>query len=125
MAVTLTLDQIAAALDVEITEEDPADPSQTRDVEPERSNVSRLLAAVAGIVDKYAPDAPDAISDEAALRFAGYLYGSEASGYGTLAKIDAGGVTVEQSTNHGLAFRNSGAKWLLSGWKVRHAGKCS
>lgn len=113
MAVTITATALAQELGLDASEAD------------ELAVATRLLSVGSAIVSKYAPDAPDALSDEAVLRYAGYLYGSTASNYGSHLKQDVAGIGIEYPTNHGLAFRNSGAKSLLSPWKVRHAGKCS
>ena len=50
---------------------------------------------------------------------AGYLAGSD---YGGLRSETVGSRSFEFQTNHAPAFRNSGAKALLSPWRVRRAG---
>lgn len=86
---------------------------------------ARLHAVASAIVLKYAPAAPEAVSDEAVVRLGGYLWGSSSADYGAMHKQDVHGIGVEYAVNHGLAFRNSGAASLLAPWKVRHAGKCA
>lgn len=98
---TLTAAELAAAIEVEA------------DV------AVRLLGVAAAMVLQYAPGAPEALKNEAAIRFAGYLSQSD---YGTVAKESIGPRDVEYVTNHAPAFRNSGAAMLLSRWRVRRAG---
>ena len=83
--------------------------------------VSRIGAAVAAMVEREAPAAPQAIRDEAMVRFAAYVYfTTKSQGFQT---ESLGPKSVTYSiTNHSAMFRNSGAKALLSPWKVRHAG---
>ena len=78
------------------------------------------LGAMAGaFVEKEAPGAPQAIKDEAVIRFAGYLAQSD---FGGVRAEQVGEVRLEHAANHGMAFRHSGAKALLAPWKVRRAG---
>ena len=76
------------------------------------SNVAiELLAMATARIDREAPGGPDAIANEAVVRYAGYM-----------AQSDYGGVVSEQieprhvtyTTNHSNAWRNSGAAGLLS-----------
>ena len=55
MAVTLTATELAEALGAE------------------QALADRLLPVATAIVDDYAPHAPDALANEAAIRFAGYI----------------------------------------------------
>ena len=71
------------------------------------------------MVEQYAPGAPQALKDEAVIRFAGYLAGSD---FGGIAKEGIGPKEVEYTVNHAAMFRNSGAAALLSRWRVRRAG---
>ena len=98
--------------------------------------IARLKAAVAGaaedsderacslgltaatFVEKTAPGAPQAIKDEATIRFAGYLAQSD---FGGVRSEQVGEVQFEHQPNHGMMFRNSGAGALLSPWKIRRA----
>ena len=66
-----------------------------------------------------APGAPQAIRDEAVIRYAGYMAGSD---YGAVRAETIGPVSRTYAMNHAAAFRNSGAAGLLSPWKVRRAG---
>ena len=67
--------------------------------------LERILAASIAIVEKEAPDAPDAIKDQAVVQLAGYLYDQPTSG------------TISTAN----AFRNSGAQLLLRLFVVRGA----
>ena len=78
---------------------------------------TRVLAVQA--VDDYAPNAPDALKDEAVIRFGGYLLGSD---YGGVRTDEVGPQRMEYTTNHAAAFRNCGAAMLLTRYVVRRAG---
>ena len=69
--------------------------------------LGRVLATSNAMVDAYAPDAPDAIADEAVVRLAGYLYDSDPSG---------------NSPGGPAAMRASGAASLLAPYRVRRGG---
>ena len=94
MAVTLTAAELAVALRVGTSDEETA-------------QVDRLLATASTMVTKHAPDAPDAIHNEAAIRAAGYLFDMPQAARG------AGFADV---------MRNSGAASLLLAWRVHRAG---
>ena len=74
--------------------------------EPLTGILTRLLGAVVAHVELVAPDAPADIKDEAAIRFASYLYDA--------APASSGG-------GYAAAWRNSGAESLTSRWVVRRA----
>ena len=80
---------------------------------------TRVLAVVVALIDRYAPNAPVAVKNEAAIRFGGYLLQSD---YGAVREEAIGPKSVEYNLNHAPMFRNSGAASLLSHWKVRRAG---
>ena len=80
---------------------------------------AHLGQVAAALVEREAPAAPEAIKDEAVIRFAGYLAQAD---FATLRQETIGPLTREHVTNHGPAFRNCGAKGLLSPWKARRAG---
>ena len=71
------------------------------------------------LVERQAPGAPQAIRDEAVIRFAGYVSQSD---FGGIAKESVGPMDTEYVTNHAAMFRNCGAAALLSRWRVRRAG---
>ena len=85
--------------------------------EPE-STAGRLLAVTTALVVRYAPDAPDAVHNEAVIRAAGWLserpYATSGETIGQLSDTFAPG-------QHS-ALRHSGAMALLSPYKVRRAG---
>ena len=101
MVVTLTATALAA--EIGATEE----------------RATRLLAVATEAVTRYAPNAPEALANEATIRFAGYLAQSD---YGTIRTESIGPMTVEYVTNHATMFRNSGAEALLTRFKRRRAG---
>lgn len=78
-----------------------------------------LGAMASARVEKEAPGAPQAVKDEAVIRFAGYLAQAD---FGTIASETVGPMTASYPTNHAAAFRYSGAYGLLAPWKVRRAG---
>ena len=81
--------------------------------------LDRMLLVASEVVERYAPNAPTVIQNEAAIRFVGYL--SQAD-YGTVRSESVGERSVEYGMNHAPAFRNCGAAMLLSPYKVRRAG---
>ena len=80
---------------------------------------TRVLPVAVQMVEDYAPQAPEALQDEAVYRFGGYLLGS---GYGEVRTETLGPMSVEHVVNHAAAFRNSGAAMLLTHYKVRRGG---
>ena len=79
----------------------------------------RLLAVGSALVTRYAPDAPDAISNEALIRVAGWLAEAPASG----ARVETtGDITTTWTPSSTGALRASGAMGLLSPFKLRRAG---
>lgn len=79
-------------------------------------------------VEKDAPGAPQAVKDEAVIRYVGYLAAAGGRGVGGagfgggMVKETVGPISAEPVTNHAAAFRLSGAYGLLAPWKVRRAG---
>ena len=116
MAVTLTLAALASELRVDLE-----DRHGTR-LEPDYSALTRLLAVATALVDRYAPGAPDAIANEAAVRFCAYSRGAEASAWGAWRRAELRGLDVEHTASHASAWRNCGAAALLAPWKVRGVG---
>ena len=93
MAVTLTAEQLADAIRIETPLE-----------EPDTSIVNRLLSVGTLLVQEFAPDAPDAVQDEAVVRISGYLYDQPQAARGMM---------------FSNAIGNSGAYILLLPWKTR------
>ena len=86
------------------------------------ARATRVLPVATTLVERYAPNAPHVLKREAAIRFGGYLLGSD---YGGIAKESIGPREAEYTVNHASAFRNSGAAMLLTGFRVRRAGAIS
>ena len=85
----------------------------------ELERATRVLSVAVQMVDDYAPNAPDALKDEAVIRFGGYILGSD---YGGVRMDELGPQKYEYTTNHAAAFRNCGAAMLLTRYRVRRAG---
>ena len=94
MAVTLI--QLAAALRLGDGVNAPT--------EPVAGILTRLLGVSQAFVEKAAPDAPEAIADEATIRMAAYYYDAPLAASGD---------------RYAAAFRNSGAEALVSRWVER------
>ena len=75
--------------------------------EPVAGLLSRLLEVSQAFVAIAAPDAPEAIADEATMRMTAYLYDAP---------------TAASGDRYAAAWRNSGAEALVSRWVVRRAG---
>ena len=84
------------------------------------ARASEIGGLAAALIEKYAPGAPAAVKDEAAIRFAGYL--AQSSSFGAILKGGVGPLSIEYQTNHAAMFRNCGAAALLTHWKIRRAG---
>ena len=79
-----------------------------------------LMALASALVEREASNAPQAVKNEAVLRFCGYLAESR---FGAVRSTDLAGVLPrEYVVNHSAMFRNCGAAGLLSRWKIRRAG---
>ena len=72
MAVTLTTIQLAAAMRIG----DGVTPLE----EPQAGVINRILASATALVESYAPNAPEAIQNEAVIRVGGYLFDSPPGG---------------------------------------------
>ena len=75
--------------------------------EPVAGLLSRLLGVSQAFVAIAAPEAPEAIADEATIRMTAYLYDAPTSASGD---------------RYAAGWRNSGAEALVSRWVVRRAG---
>ncbi len=104
MAITLTDAALAAALSTDAP------------------TAARLLPVATALVDRHAPGAPEAIANEAAIRTAGWLFGSPPA-LTAHRSIEAGGdaVKIEPRNPAASALRASGAAALLSPWRIRRA----
>ena len=92
----LTVAQLSAALRIG---DGTAEPE-----EPVLSILTRLKGVGEALVENDAPDAPDAIKDEAVIRVAGYLYDQP---------------EAPSMAGYASAMKNSGAASLLSRWGKR------
>ena len=95
MPLTISIAQLSQA--VELTVSGSPDP-------PDLAIVTRELAVAEAIIELYADGAPDDIKNEAAIRIVGYLLNAPFANPSRNVSAPEG------------AFRNSGAKPLLSGW---------
>ena len=77
---------------------------------PNEKAVTRTQGAVTALVEKYAPDAPDAVKDQAVVQCVGYIWDSPAS--------------APARMNFSNALHNSGAASLLAPWREHQAGIC-
>ncbi len=84
----------------------------------DRELVDDICKAAATYIQRYAPEAPQEIKDEALIRFAAILY----TPVDSQTKMQDGEMIMEFETNHAAFFRRSGAAALLSPWKIRRAG---
>ena len=107
MAITLTVEDLTGVLRVFDSDADTL------------AYFGHLLAVCSAVVSDYAPDAPDAVQNEAVIRLGGHLAGS---GFGGIQSETIGPRTVNYATNHAAAFRYSGAAGLLTRYKKRRAG---
>ena len=80
---------------------------------------TRLLAVSSALVARYAPDAPDAVQNEAAIRCAGWLNEQPAA---AVRSESVGDISTAYAPNMQSALRHSGAMALLSTFKVHRAG---
>ena len=94
MAVSITLADFRNALRLGNTEEETAE-------------ATRLLAVASEMVTKHAPNAPDVIHGEAAIRAGSYLFDQP---------------PAERSSSFANALRNSGAAALLLPYRIHRAG---
>ena len=102
MAVTLSVAELAEAVGVDET------------------LGTRLLAVAAALVTRYAPDAPDAVANEAAIRTAGWLAEQPSA---AITSETEGDIRTSYAPTMLSALRHSGGMSLLSGWKIRRAGQ--
>ena len=78
-----------------------------------------LGLAASALVEKEAPDAPQAAKDEAVIRIVGYWAQSDFGGIES--ETSVGGKAASYFRPAPSAFRYSGAKGMLSPWKKRRA----
>lgn len=83
---------------------------------------TRLLAVASEIVTRYAPNAPDAIANEAAIRVAGWLADTPSAGMVVSRLGEREYSHLRQTLTS--ALRSSGAMSLLRPYKPVGAGVC-
>ena len=101
MAVTLSAAELTEAVGVDST------------------TATRLLAVATELVTRYAPDAPDAVANEAVIRTAGWLAEMPSA---AITSESEGDIRTSYAPTMQSALRHSGAMALLSPWKVRRGG---
>ena len=79
-----------------------------------------LGETASALVERFAPDAPQSIRNEATIRIAGWLHAREPK---PMQGITVGGMRLDFRERHYSpdALRNSGARPLLQPWRVRRA----
>ena len=97
MAVTATLADLRGALRIGDSTEETAE-------------LTRLLAYTTEAVTRFAPDAPDVVHNEAAIRLTGYLYDRP---------------NAPRGAAYSDALANSGAGAILLPYRVHRAGAIS
>ena len=86
------------------------------------ATAERLLPVVTEMIERYAPAAPEAVQNEAAIRVSGWLADSPASGLYE-AEVGERSFRLARPTLTG-ALRSSGAMALLRPYKRVGAGLC-
>ena len=101
MAVTLTARQLGPAIGVDA------------------STATRLRAVVVALVDHYAPSAPEAVANEAAIRTAGWLAEQPNA---SIRSEREGEIQTDFAPSQTGAMLHSGAKSILYPWRAKTAG---
>ena len=91
-----------------VTIEDLLAAIRVEDTPSNRTAVTRIQSAVTALVEKYAPDAEDAVKDLATVLAVGYIQEAPAS--------------APARMNFANAMQNSGANALLAPWREHSAG---
>ena len=79
----------------------------------------QFLAVGTALVERYAPDAPEALQNEAVIRVVGWLVGTNPA---SVVSESVGSLETSYAIAQKSALRHSGAMALLSPWKVRRGG---
>ncbi len=101
MAVTLTAAEMAEAIGTD------------------SATATRLLAVATELVNRYAPDVPGTIGNEAVIRAGGWLAEQPPA---AITSETEGDVRTSYMPTAVSALRHSGGMALLSPWKIRRAG---
>ena len=84
----------------------------------ESDEAARALGQLAAArVEREAPGAPQAVKNQAAVRYCGYMAQAD---FGTIRQETIGPKDTQYIVNHQRAWINCGAKALLSPWKPLH-----
>ena len=83
------------------------------------ASATRLLAVATALVERYAPGAPSAVQNEAAIRCCGWL---NEQPHAAVRAESVGDIATSFAPSMQSALRHSGAMALLSPWKIRRAG---
>ena len=103
MAVTVNATELATAVDGGL---DPA-------------TAIRLLAVSRELVERYCPEAPDQVANEAVIRCSGWLADQPSA---PIRSQSVGPMSLDFEPSRQSALRHSGAMALLSPWKIRRGG---
>ena len=85
-------------------------------------SIQGVIAAAKAVVERYAPAAPEAVQNEACLRFAAYLLDTGGNPAATGVKASPDLEATLSPSGHAAAFQRSGAAALLTRFKVRRLG---
>ena len=85
----------------------------------EQTRLGTSAETAIALVDRWAPDAPDAVCNEAAIRVTGWLVEQPRA---AIRSETTGDVRTDYAASMQSALRHSGAMALLSAWKQRRAG---
>lgn len=94
--------------------------STRAELDPRDLVLARLADAVSANIEDYAPDAPQAVKDEALLRAAAWL--SDSFGASRAKQVDGDVAVAVAPVHSGPWMRQSGAMSLLSTWRSRGVG---
>ena len=84
------------------------------------ATVAELGETASAVIEEYAPLAPQAVKDEAIIRYVGYINQAPP---GSIQKIGLPDIDIEfRQAPPASSFQLSGAKALLTRWKIRRAG---
>ena len=84
------------------------------------ATVAELGETAATIIEEFSPGAPQAIKDAAMIRYVGYINQAPP---GAIQKIGLPDIDIEfRQAPPASSFQLSGAKALLTRWKVRRGG---
>ena len=89
----------------------------------EEKKIIRYASVASALIERFCPEAPQVIRDEALLRCAGWLKATPSAM--PLNSVRVGIIAIRRGPSmhqYLSALRNSGAMALLAPWKVRRAG---